>query len=375
MRKLRILHIANDEKFFDGVYDTFLEDDRLSNEAVLVAFNKDYKYIWIKNTNRVELLYSRSLVKQKFQGDTYDVIYFHSLGFDLWRYFKYIPKNKTVIWWLYGFEIYFRNFGIKPIYPIELLKPITRGFNNTKVDKMSWNIRTFIKYIYYSFLKDSVISRIDYFQPIYSIEYDYMKSVRGFRAEEFYNNNSLFFNIEPVTGKKKDGSIFLGNSSSDTNNHADILNKLQSLTTNKIIIPMSYGDFKYRDELEDFILNNHIKNVQILKVFLPKDEYFQMIDDSSYFIFGVMRQQASENLYSAISKGLKVFLYRDSVAYKHFRNCGYYVYAIEDMTVDSLKTPLSDKQIVHNQSVLKKEKDYCDSVYENVIQKLVAHYC
>ena len=238
MAKLRVLHIACDEKFFDTVYQTFERDSRLENKALLITPSKDYELKWITRRDAVVEVWNKKQIVDFFMSGQYDVVYFYSLRPDIWPYVPFIPSNKTVIWWLFGFEVYASNYGMRPLIALDLYKAKTKEII-TKIGveygPKKRLIRS-IKKIFYQLLLPIIIKRIDYFQPIYSIEMEYMRNIKGFRAEEFYNNNSLYFTTDIIVDKPKDGYVLIGNSASDTNNHLDILNNVSSMKYNSLKI-------------------------------------------------------------------------------------------------------------------------------------------
>ena len=64
-------------------------------------------------------------------------------------------------------------------------------------------------------------------------------------------------------------------------------------------MPLSYGDEKYRDWLRKQINDNDV--VQLFD-FMPKNEYFEIVNNCSYALFGSIRQQAIGNINYAIKK-------------------------------------------------------------------------
>lgn len=370
--QIRFLHVANDEKFFDRVYNRFVNDSRISNSAILMVKTSNEKPKWI-HSDEVELVDSIVKAKQRLNRDDYDVIYFHSMTVMNWHLLRFVPKNKIVIWWLYGFDIYSSLHGAKPIIPLENYKAITKQI---VLDYLS-NKKTILRkvkdaFIRFRFKKDfqDGLSRIRYFQPIYSSEMSLMKKFPQFNAKEFYYNNSLDFKLDKVMNKKRRGGIIIGNSSSATNNHIDIWKALSSCDIkNDIIIPVSYGDIKYRSIIKSQIVGD---NVRFLEDFMPIDEYYNILNNCSFLISGVVRQQASENIYYCLSRGLKVFFYKDSIAFNHFKRNGYVVFAIEDIDVNSFDEPLSDDEILHNQNKVREEALRCDDIYDRTINDLLS---
>ncbi len=370
--QIRFLHVANDEKFFDRVYNRFVNDSRISNSAFLMVKTSNENPRWI-HSDEVELIDSIVKAKQRLNRDDYDVIYFHSMTVMNWHLLRFVPKDKIVIWWLYGFDIYDGVNGAKPIIPLENYKAFTKRI---VIDYLS-NKKTILRKVKDAFIRfrfkmdfHDGLRRIGYFQPIYSSEMSLMKKYPQFNAKEFYYNNSLDFKLDKVTNKKRRGGIIIGNSSSATNNHIDIWKVLSACNIkNDIIIPVSYGDMKYKSIIKSQIVCD---NVVFLEDFMPIDEYYNILNGCSFLISGVVRQQASENIYYCLSRGLKVFFYKDSIAYSHFKNNGYIVFAIEDIDTTSFDEPLTDEEIEYNQNKVREEALRCDDIYNRTINELLS---
>lgn len=377
-RMIRVVHFIKDDKFTDGVFNTFVHDKRLENVAVYYCRKRRCQLKWVKDIQPTFLRDMESLIRFLEQGD-YDVLYFHSLPVYLWKYIKYIPEGKIVIWWLYGYEVYTSYYGQCPIININLYKKKTKRLRDYSSFNLQSFIRTFLLFLRDDFFprlvtkagvnKYAMLKRIDYMQPIFSNEINMIsRAYPYFKAKEFYNNNSLYFDIPEIRLVKKNGTILFGNSASYENNHMDIWNTIAKyIKDNNLLIPLNYGLPEYRKYLME-----HIKydKAVFLDKFIPKEEYFNLLDSCSYFVIGVMRQQASENIYYCLSHGIKVFFYKDSIPYNYYKEKGYYVYTIEDIDNMSFSSPLNTEQILHNQKMLKKEKDYCDGIYQDVISSL-----
>ena len=107
-----VLHVFNDDKFFDGIARFFLE---LSNVKNLFCYysknNKPYKYI--KNEKIVIRYSDWNKYTDLFHDPDVDIIYFHSLPVSNYKLFKYIDDKKIVIWWCWGYDIY-NSYGLLP---------------------------------------------------------------------------------------------------------------------------------------------------------------------------------------------------------------------------------------------------------------------
>ena len=373
MDKLRFLHIVKDDKFFDSVFSYFEQVESLENEAVLLVKNADeYRFKLIKKTEKVQLVDKRGL-KMIMQEGLYDVVFFHSLPFYLYKFMPFIPENKKIIWWCWGYDIYDSVKGMAPIVDVPLYKPLTQNLVKKRKNLIKSIIKKLFLAPYYSVLRHQVIPCIDYFQPVIPLEYQLMLSVKGFRAKEFYYPNcfSNYSNQIDCT-KQIDGGILIGNSPTLSNNHLDVWLSAKKFipADRKIIIPLNYpGCDDIANEISQKI-HSEKHELVFLRHFLPREEYFKMIENCSYAIFGVMRQQAMGNINYCLNHGLKVFLYRDSLVYRFLKENGYVVFAIEDIDKNSFLQPLSKTEIAKNALAFIKEKEYIDGIQDNVFREL-----
>ena len=193
-----------------------------------------------------------------------------------------------------------------------------------------------------------------------------MKKNRYFRAKEFYSKtiNGLFGPTEP---KDKNGNILLGNSATSWNNHLDVLKVVLATKQKeqKIIIPLNYGNMKYKKWLLPKIKSS---DVIILNDFMPPKEYFDIVNSCSYAVFGMIRQQAMGNINYALSKGIKVFLYENSVIYQNHKELGYAVYAIDEINKDSFSSSLTSQEIEQNIIASKREYERRIDIYNKCIE-------
>jgi hypothetical protein len=371
--KIKILHIVKDEKFFDPTIQNFEADDRLLNRSVMMVNSPNYTFKFIKKMDKVNLVYGEDALKKELAGD-YDVVYFHSLQPVLYRLIDYIPADKIVIWWCWGFELYSTINGMKPLIPVALYQPLTRKYLSENINNRT-KLKDFIKEYFVHYLwnnrRKKVLKRVDYFQPVLPLEYSLLKGNRYFRAGEFYSNKSLDGFCNVVCETPGTGNILFGNSSSYTSNHLDAWEQVKQYVQpeSEVIVPMNYGFVDYADYFTEQASHSSVK-VNVLRSFLPIEEYYSLINSCSYAVFGVLRQQAMGNIYYCIQCGMKVFLYRNSIVYKDMRQSGYIVFAIEDVDVDSFRVPLTEKQIAQNRDALRKDADYRNSIYEKVIDEI-----
>ena len=373
--KIRVLHVVKDDKFFDSVIDSFDSDERLENRSILVVDKPNYKFFRIKKTEKVEIIVGENSLKKHLRSHDYDVLFFHSLTFSQYHYHKYIPSNIVVIWWCWGFELYLNNNGAPPLFSVELYKPKTKKLLEQESDSFRTKLKNiikehFLKY-YYVYQRGQLIRRVDFFQPVISIEYDMMKNIKGFHAEEFYYPQCFTSYQMKIASHNSDGGILIGNSATFSNNHLDVWDSVRNYIPEgrDVIFPLNYPNADYAEYLSSQIKSENHK-LNIVRDYLPRDEYFNLVDSCSYAVFGVIRQQAMGNVYHCLFKGMKVFLYKDSIVYKYLKKKDYVVFAIEEITERSFREPLTKEDVTQNAFALKQEKKYIDKVRESAFEKI-----
>ena len=161
-------------------------------------------------------------------------------------------------------------------------------------------------------------------------------------------------------------TIWLGNSDTETNNHLDaltLLSKWKNLDI-KIICPLNYGNKLYAQLVAEFGAQIFGTKFKPILEFMPRDEYYALMDEVDIVYMPHNRGQAGGNLFAFIKKGKKVFMKKQSSIYRLFKSLGMHIYDSENlMNTDfkNLKSPLNQVVIdinieILNSSVSNKEK-------------------
>lgn len=373
--KIIVLHVVQDDKFFETVISDYESDSRIINKAIYLSNDKKHDFKYINSIEKVHVLYKKKEIYNYFLQEQYDVVLFHSLPIQYWHYLKIIPQNRYIIWWAWGYDLYTQDYGIKPFIPCELYKPVTLKLlssKNSLLKNMLKDAYIFVHgfhRLYYEKYKQSMLKRIDYFQGVIFDEYKLMNRNKGFKAKEYYKGAMNIQNFDPFFEElNPNGDILFGNSAEYSNNHIDVIPYLKrGMLGNRCIhIPLSYGTKKYVAQLKYLLANDEL-NIDMMEVFLPKDEYFSLYSKYTYLVSGVMRQQSMGNINYAIMRGLKIFLFKDSMVYNYLKKEGYIVYAIEDIDENSFFSPLTINEMNHNLDCLKKDRERRKIIYEKCL--------
>ena len=358
-----ILHLVFDGILFDRVYPRFEEMEKYENRYLFNQLGKNRVFKYIKKTDK--LIIADTLEEWGRVVSNPDVD-FTTLRADKDKV-DFIRPNVMVMWWCYGMEIYENVNKWPPLLPLRIYKPKTHWFlirNSTLLHiiniELSYSFPKlyFLLISFYNILKGNrrnrllqLLSRIDYaFTPL-STELDEIKRRHSFiKAKPFVLRGKQ--DKEPLDVHDRTGCILLEHSANTTNNHLDIIASIKKkkidLNERDIYIPLSYGEKIIADRVK-----NEAKfegaNVHCLMDPLPFDKYSAMMNSCTHAIYGMVRQSGLGNIYLCFQKGIKVFFFKDSILYKHFKTEGFYVFSIEDDLDDnSIREPLLPDQALCN---------------------------
>nr|WP_252729153.1 TDP-N-acetylfucosamine:lipid II N-acetylfucosaminyltransferase [Aliiglaciecola lipolytica] len=188
--------------------------------------------------------------------------------------------------------------------------------------------------------KKKAIKKIQLFCPVFEEEFEIIQAKHSFTQHLKYIEWRYGFDypIKKVVKAKdcivKTDSLWLGNSSTITNNHIDYLSiatKNKSLRSLVHYIPMSYGFDNYKNEIKDATESVLANNFEIIDEFFEFGQYVNLIARSKYMVMNHIRQQAMGNIWIGLLTGCTVFLNENSPAFSFFKNRGYVLYSISDL--------------------------------------------
>lgn len=355
-KKIKLLHVVREYKFYEPISKAFNASPYYQNSYVFYVhkdlYNEHLKFEQIKE---VKVLQSPEEIIEDIKQKQCDAIFFHSISIIDWKLISKISSSVIIIWWIWGYELYSSYGFIKPLINVDLFKTKTLEYISSKNNKLENLLRSaarYIKSIYINYYRSKAIKNIDYINTVTDIEFSILQQNLYFKyIDRFYYPVLQDLNNQSGATYKRTGSILIGNSSSATNNHLDILDKLSFLNDSQreIIVPLSYGDNTYKDFLKNKMNAYGRLNIHLLESFIESGKYEKMFNQISHAIFGMIRQQAIGNISFCLLHGVKIFLFKDSLVYKELKNKGYRVFTIDDdLTLSELNEPLSIDDALFN---------------------------
>ncbi|WP_455674859.1 TDP-N-acetylfucosamine:lipid II N-acetylfucosaminyltransferase [Phocaeicola sp.] len=367
----KVAHIVLDEKFIDTAIDIFTSLHSIDNYFLCYSYDEDVHLI--KQKEKIKIFNRQKDIIRYINEGEFKVVFLHSKCLSS-QEINSIHSDIKLIWISWGYDIYQplkTKFYSRYLLNIALFKPLTCQCVYTigfiLKDVYTEFKSAIIGLLKFDFCQDSnFYKRVDYLSTVLPIEYEMINKVSNYRFKYFFfryqRREDSFIQIS------QGDNILLGNSSAEENNHLDVLDILRNidLRKRKIIMPISYGSSSQYTKM----LKKHIKKMGIedkiifLENFMAYSDYCNVINNCRYAIFGHIRQQAVGNVTAMLRQGSKIFFFEESIVYQHLKRKGYYVYTIDNLTAESINTPLTNAEVEHNSSLLKKTFDYEKYLHE-----------
>lgn len=346
-----ILHLLFDSKFGEYAIRQF-SDSIMCSDFVLVADSNNqvnseqYRNVRIIKEDEDEF---SSLLCQL--GD-YKAIVLHGLFYP-WqeRVLSAVPHHVKVAWVFWGGDIYGRkdfwngslSFSSRCLMELHNLKRILRTRKSTNQYELPFSCLRRIEYCLTDIPHD------------YECVLDYLKTPI---KRLWYN----YYSIEDTIGalfqdRIQGNNILIGNSCSIQCNHIDGFMAVSKLDTgdSDIIVPLSYGESWLRRHLLSLGKCLFKEHFRPLTLFLPRDQYNQIITSCSVAVMPHYRPQAFGNILTALWLGTRVYLSKRNPLLNYFQELGAFIFSIEDDLNKNnpfALSSLSDDEVTGNRQVL-----------------------
>lgn len=375
MKKLHIANVIRDQKFFDAQIDYHdMTSSMCYHEYFIVTWSKTVEFVYMESIDRIQIVSPDDFIK-RLRLDKFDAVFIHNFLYMPLHYMWKIPSEIKVFWFSWGYDIY-NTPQSNPYIKISLLhknsllvkKNISeRKTNIVGLRDFKIHCKKLLRDLLYRKRKDynnnvevykNAVKRVNYYSGVFPEEYDLLRTQPEFQAEKVVYGYTNPKDWEEKVGVNfmKGCNILIGNSADINNNHLDILDYLKDvqIKNKKVIVPLSYGGSQIYTDCVVKAYQKYFGSLCLLITdYLQRDEYFKLLSSVGYAIFCQERQQAVDNIETLMRNGVKIFFSDTSINYKHYKSEGYYVFSIQkELNSESLNTPLSEEQKMHNAKLL-----------------------
>ncbi|MBU7006398.1 TDP-N-acetylfucosamine:lipid II N-acetylfucosaminyltransferase [Phosphitispora fastidiosa] len=283
--------------------------------------------------------------------------------------------NKEINWNLWGADFY--NF-----IDIKLYDEKTDRFLEDIGYERSDNQNNALKGKVFLRFRKGAIRRVDNLLGFNELEVKLMKSkfMTNARHKKFVYPNVVelkkIIEMKPpykceFNFKQEYKHVFmLGNSGDPSNNHLEIIYKLKDLNSREfcVFVPLAYGNQLYVKEL--LRMGKQILGEQFMPLtkFLDPSKYIHILSQVDVAFMNHNRQQAFGNLVSLLHAGKKVYMKKNLVTYKFFKNHGLEVFDIERMgSIDEIVSLNSSINENSNAAIFREmSEEYIKKIYEGI---------
>ncbi|GAA5415782.1 TDP-N-acetylfucosamine:lipid II N-acetylfucosaminyltransferase [Paraliobacillus ryukyuensis] len=323
---MNILHIFKNtnEKFYNPfisfINANFNYNDHYFMIEKYTDKNKDTKF-----ADNVELVNKRNYFRIVKRLYTSDKIILHSLMSPRLMFLLFFQPwlLKKCYWVIWGADLYYHNYRHRNI---------KSNINENMRKKIIKNVRGVITHV--------------------KSDYELAKKWYGTKGEYYYSSlypSNLYqkfpYNNEMINSNKT--YIQIGNSADPSNNHFEVLDKLQKYNDLDIelICPLSYGNREYASQVIEYGKKFFGDKFIPVTEFQPFDEYRNLLAKIDVAIFNHNRQQALGNIITLLGLGKKVYLRKEITTWQFCIDHDLKIYSANDELGDIfIHMSMSDKR-------------------------------
>ena len=355
-----ILHLVSDEKFTDESIALFEEINPGQNEFIIGVNSRSHKLNYVKKKEKVHIIEQKTKYYRKLAGNIskYEAVLVHYLDKYKAEIVVNSPPDVHFVWMLWGGDAY-------KLMGTQLYDEITLSILN-KINRENIIKRNLRKVFVVDFLLNQKRRRkIErFFKAVRKIKFcttvipdDYKIITQKLPLRSLYipfNYSGVkFIRLKQITNcARPEASVLIGNSGDPSNNHISAFKLVEKLKSDKhkIIVPLSYGNRKYIEEVIKQGRTIFNKSFVPLTNFLSYNDYAKLLYGCQICFMDHYRQQGMGTIIILLWFGAKLYLRNNNPVYNYLRGNGIKVFSLDDdeITLDSLGQleKLSNKKII-----------------------------
>lgn len=365
---MKILHLIEDHQVIERKLQMFERLFPSANSVVVFSQSNQLKHL--KNLSGYQIVNEKNLtdIVKKIDFCQFDYVMIHYLSFIKIDFVHYIPDNISIIWSIYGGDLYnqFSDIiGLKLYYksPSNYRRSKLVKYIPSSIQELFLYLRIRDKNLFKSVRKRKlkyILNRLDVLSGM-SCDIQIIENYAG-RKYKFLRGGS--YPLEQTLGDLynshfSDGkNIMLGNSASITNNHLYALEYMKGFklpNDSRITLTLSYGrNEKYVKEVKDSFKYYFGNNLEIEESYIPINEYNKKFLLYRVMIMPAWRQESVGTLIMGFYFGIKVYMSVNNPLYKTMKDYGFIVFKLESITEEDLYTELTEEEKKYNRQLSEK---------------------
>ena len=365
-------HIMADEKFIDDFIDDaekvcepntnlyFIRQDQINSVHVkhplakwVNIFGEDFKMILNSVTPQDKIFihwYDLPIGKLMLNINKRIPLYVALWGGDFYEdpflyHLNWIHDSLTLRY-VKKHYIYPETWATRPGLLLKQLLEIKKKYRNARMD-FDLKKQT-VRRINYILLDPNNTGEVELTKKMYGVEK--LVSLPFNYNLNFDQANSMRREQHTETGIT---NILVGNSGTESNNHADCFKVLEKYKTHNIAVsvPLSYGSKEYIEFVKSKAVQTFKEKFEPIEDFKLRKEYIHKLNSVDIGIMYHNRSQAFGNMITLLSLGKKLFLKRNNPFWELFQKTGIKVFdanAIKNLSFSEFSKLLSREEIQSN---------------------------
>lgn len=345
MANSKVLHILFPEKFFND-YVQFINENFNPEDHLFLYLKTNGKEPKAENVKRLRFyrfapLFYWEMCQYMNQADK---VFLHSLSKTKVIFFLFLfPRYaKKCYWLLWGGDLYYRISKSK--------KPPFYNLGNLYFSRVVKNLGHVITHV----KGDVELARR-------------MFGFKGRFHECLLYPSNLFGTTLTNIKKDKSLNILLGNSADPSNNHFEVIDRIEYLkeTDIKVICPLSYGKPKNAEKVNAYGVEKLGDKFVPLTKFIPFTEYKEILENIDIAIFNHWRQQGIGNIITLLGMGKTVYIRSEITTWDMLKEKNI---TVLDFTNAKTISQITEKQRINNIEIIKNyfNKETLKIQHENI---------
>ena len=356
---MKTLHIIPDEKFIDGVINSFAA---LGEESRFLMFVRQEKQlVFIRQKDKIDQIVVESEQYHSLtRTDWPDLIWIHFLDDTNANFISDYAGRAKIVWSAWGGD--YHKLLHKPILSPRTLwahfKLNVHAVGHWLALRRALGALRRAAFYYLGLVRNhlpatmaNALKKISFFSTVIPEEEPLIRMLVGqtptkidfvYSDPNNRNRKSSYACCYASRPTDENGvNVWVGNSAFLTNNTFDVIHQLAKADrVNKVYAPLSYGDRDSAVLIDQSGRQTFGDRWMPIFEFMERDAYFRTMSTCLVFAFGHIRQQAVGNVCAALLAGGCVFMHPRSPLYVHLRNVGFRVYRLQELS--RLRAALED---------------------------------